>query len=313
MKKFLILFLIGIFIPFPVAAQSTTREVREISISPFLEELEVEKGGQIESVIELTNTTEQELLIYISTRDFLPGGRGQPLFVPDDEYNEITFSLAAWITIEDGSQVLMAPGETRAIRYSVNPPENAEQGTHYGAILFSLTDGTTLSGVGITQSVGTIIIVGYGEARSEGELLFSADRKFSWWNDKIEFTSTFLNTGRVHVKPRGEVYIKNMFGRVVATPFVNRDASTVLPESDRTFISDWFPSRIAFGPYRAEAVLYYGKERLEARAEVVVWILPIYILVILTAILIAIAWFFFHGRHWHRRRIIDKHIQPKAP
>jgi len=307
MKKYLFLILIFVFsIPLPVQSQET--ECMAIGISPFLKELEVAKGGTISSEILLQNNSDKPVTVFLSTRDFLPGDRGQPIYIPDDEYNDVTYSLAAWIKIEDGSSVMLEAGESRLIRYSVNPPENAEQGSHYGAVLFSLTEGTTLSGVGITQSVASIIIVRYGEARSEGQLLFSADPKTVWWNSKIEFTSLFVNTGRVHVKPKGEVEIKNIFGKVVATPVINRDAANVLPESDRTFISDWFPSRIAFGPYFAEANITYGRERLEAKSEMVIWILPGYILAVIGIILIAIIWFILHGRHWHRRKVIDRHI-----
>lgn len=306
MKKFLLLIFIAALV-WPQQSLAQPAEFREISISPFLQELEVPKGGTINAAIELYNNSERDITVFLSTRDFLPGDRGEPQFIPDDEYNDITFSLAAWIELESGNQVTLTPGEMKQIRYSVNPPENAEQGTHYGAILFSLTDGPTLSGVGITQSVGTIIIVGYGEARSQGELQFTAAPKVVWWNSKIEFTATFNNTGRVHVKPKGEVRIKNIFGRVVATPVINRDAANVLPQSDRTFISDWFPSRLAFGPYFAESTVTYGKERLEAREKTIIWILPVYTLIALGVTITILLWFVVHGRHWHRKRVIDRH------
>lgn len=308
MKNLLIAFMLAGALLFAPKLSAAQTEFREISLTPFLQELEVAKGGAVQSSIDVTNNSAEEIVAYISTRDFLPGQRGEPQFVPDDEYNEVTFSLASWITIADGNQVHLRPGETKTIRYSVNPPANAEQGTHYGAILFSLTEGANLSGVGITQSVGTIVIVGYGEARPQGELEFSAEPTVVWWNDKIEFTNTFKNIGRVHVKPKGEVVIKNIFGQVVATPQTNRDAANVLPESDRSFISDWFPSRAAFGPYTAESVLTYGNSKLEVRDKETIWILPAYTLVLLGLVLIIILWFIFHGRHWNRRRVIKKHL-----
>jgi hypothetical protein len=291
----------------PQAALAQT-EFREITISPFLQELEVAKGGSVAATIDVTNNSEQGVVLNLSTRDFLPGDRGEPQFVPDDEYNDVTYSLASWIKLESGSRVELEPNETKTIPYTINPPTNAEQGSHYGAILFSMSDGATLSGVGITQSIGTIIIVSYGEARSEGYVEFSGEPSVVWWNEKIEFANQFVNTGRVHVKPKGEITIKNLFGQEVSTLTINRDASNVLPQSDRTFISDWYPSPYAFGPYFAESVITYGEERLEARNEIVVWVLPIYTLVLLGIILATLLWYLLHGRHWHRRRVIKKHL-----
>lgn len=283
-------------------------EFREISISPFLQELTVEKGQTINSEIEVTNTSANNISIDVTARDFLPGQRGEPEFIPDEEFNDVTFSLASWIKFPDGNQIDLGVGETKKVPYQVSPPQNAEQGSHYGAILFSLSGSSTLSGVGINQSIGTIVIINYGEARPEGQLEFSVEPKFVWWNSNLEFTNRFINSGRVHVKPKGEVYVTNIFGQIVSTPPTNRDAANVLPESDRTFISEWDPSTFAFGPYTVESVISFGEPKLELRQKETVWVLPVYSLVVLIICLLIVVWFVFHGRHWHRKKVIEQHF-----
>lgn len=306
-KIFSIIFLVLFVSMAPNLANAQT-EFREISISPFLQELVVDKGSTISSEIEVTNTSAKNISITVSARDFLPGQRGEPEFIPDEEFNDVTFSLASWIRFPEGNQVELAVGETKKVPYLVSPPENAEQGSHYGAILFSLSGTSTLSGVGINQSVGTIVIISYGEARPEGQLEFSAEPNYIWWNSKVEFTNQFINSGRVHVKPKGEVYVTNLFGTIVSTPAVNRDAANVLPQSNRTFVTEWDPSTFAFGPYKVESVITFGDQRLELRASETIWVLPIYLLTVIAVILIIVFWFIFHGRHWHRKKIIDKHF-----
>lgn len=280
-----------------------------ISITPFLQELEVAKGDEIESSIDVTNLTDTKVNLRMRTQDFLPGKRGEPQFVPDTEFNDVTFSLSSWLTIADGSQVFLEPKQTKTIRFTVSPPANAEQGTHYGAILFSTAEGQSLDGVSITQSVGTIILVNYGEARSQGQNSLTTNKLIEWWNDKFEFSNLFVNTGNVHVKPKGEITIKNIFGKQVASLTVNRDAANVLPQSDRTFIVDWFPGNFSFGPYRAELLLTYGRERLEIRDKLTIWVFSGYILVLIIAILIFVGWYIVHGRHWHKRKILQRHEQ----
>lgn len=305
MKQLFLLLIIMLLWPQVIVAQT---EFREISISPFLEELKVDKGGTVSSGIEVTNTSGKNITVAISARDFLPGQRGEPEFIPDTEFNDVTFSLASWIKFPSGNQFELAPNETKKIPYTVNPPVNAEQGSHYGAVLFSLAGGATLSGVGINQSIGTIIIVSYGEARPEGQLEFSAEPTIIWWNDRVEFTNQFINSGRVHVKPKGEVYVTNILGKIVASPATNRDAANVLPQSDRTFISEWDPSSFAFGPYTVESVISFGDQKLELRQKETVWVLPVYFLIVIALVLVLIAWYFTHGRHWHRRKVIAKHF-----
>lgn len=287
---------------------SAQTEFREITISPFLQEYDVAKGGTVSGEVDVTNNGNSEVRLQVSARDFLPGEEGEPQFVPDEEFNDVTFSLAAWLSFPEGTEITLKPKETRAVKYLLNPPVNAEQGSHYGAILFSLSGGSLASGVGINQSLGTILIVSYGEARPEGNLDFSAEPKYIWWNESVEFTNTFTNTGRVHVKPKGEVYITDIFGRMIASPPTNRDAANVLPQSDRTFISSWDPSTFAFGPYKVESVITFGNQKLEVRSQQTVWVLPIYILVVIGLILVLLIWFVFHGRHWHRRKVIEKHL-----
>lgn len=301
---FLIISLVWL-VPNIVSAQT---EFREITISPFLQEHQVPKGGSVSGAVEVTNNGDGEVKLQVSARDFLPGDEGEPQFVPDAEFNDVTFSLASWLSFPEGTEVTLQPNETRAVKYLLNPPVNAEQGSHYGAILFSLSGGSLASGVGINQSLGTILIVGYGEARPEGNFEFAAEPKFIWWNEPVEFTNLFINTGRVHVKPKGEVYVTDIFGRMVASPATNRDAANVLPQSDRTFLSGWDPSTFAFGPYKVESVITFGNQKLEVRAQQTIWVLPIYILVAIGLILILLTWFVFHGRHWHRRRVISKHV-----
>ena len=87
------------------------------------------------------------------------------------------------------------------------------------------------------------------------------------------FFTTFYNQGNVHLKPKGEIYITNLFGRQVASVPANRDAQIVMPDSQRIFESVW-QQGWRLGRYRATAVLYYGDPKLETRTSVIVWIVP---------------------------------------
>jgi hypothetical protein len=195
------------------------------------------------------------------------------------------------------------------VNFSVNPPKDAEQGTHYGALLFSYSGKLAEGSVSeVQQSVGTILLVYYGQGRENGTVKSQADKHLIWSPDKVTFTERFSNTGNVHVKPKGEVRVRNMFGQIASTPQINRDAANVLPLSDRTFITTWYPSSFSFGRYTAESVIIYGRGKLEAKNTVVIWILPWYLDLPILIILALIIWIIFHGRHLHKRRVIRKHL-----
>jgi hypothetical protein len=307
------------FLPAGVSAQDQTQvqpqtqpqgNIKGLEVSPFLIELDVAKGASIESEINLTNRSSSELNISISPKDFLPGIEGQPQFIPDPDINDTTFSLSSWVNLKTPSQIKIAANETVVVKFSVNPPTNAEQGTHYGAMLFSYS-GTDSGGSSteVQQSVGTILLVYYGVGRENGEVKLHSDKNIYWDNTKVDFKNTFFNTGNVHVKPKGEVYIKNIFGQIVATTFVNKDGANVLPKTDRSFVSTWIPSNFSYGRYTAESKLTYGRSRLEAKNKIVIWILPKYFVLVTALGIIFVLWVLLHGRHIHKRRVIRKHLE----
>lgn len=329
MKKFLFsAILFSVFLPSVVVAQNVpvdpngqnapvlteaipnNPEIRGLEVGPFLLDLDVAKGGSVDSEVVLTNRSSAPLVIIVTPRDFLPGVEGQPRFVPDVTINDPTFSLAQWVKLKTENQFTILPEQSKTVQFSLNPPTNAEQGTHYGALLFSyIGQNATGNASEVQQSIGTIILVRYGEARENGIVELKPSHRFLWNADKVTFTNKFVNTGNVHVQPKGEVYIKNMWGKIIETPFINRDAANVLPKTDRSFINTWYPSTFAFGRYTTETVLSYGRGRLEARDKVIIWVLPWYLLLVIVIVVIIILWFIFHGRHWHKRRIIKRHLE----
>lgn len=299
-------------VPGIVVPQTTPSVVRGLEISPFLLELDVAKGKTISSEVLLTNRSNTPLVVNIAPRDFLPGEEGQPQFVPDEEINDRTFSLSSWLDLKVSNKLTIQPEQSVTVPFGVNPPADAEEGTHYGALLFSYS-GTDSDGSAseVQQSVGTILLVYYGQARENGQVDLSSNKRVFWDSDKVNFLSLFSNIGNVHVKPKGEVYIKNMFGQTVATAFINRDAANVLPRSERSFFSTWYPSNFIFGRYTAESVVSYGRSRLEARDTVVVWVLPKHYVALLIVIMAVLLWLIFHGRHLHKKRVIKKHLEKK--
>jgi hypothetical protein len=309
MKKIILAIFILLLVPVPVVAQDNFL-VRGLEITPFLMDLDVAKGGEIKSQIDLTNRSTSPLIITVTPRDFLPGLEGQPEFVPDVQINDPTFSLATWIDLGIESQFTIQPGELVTVPFTLRPPANAEDGTHYGALLFSYVGSSaTGSASEIQQSIGSIILVRYGVGRELGDTTLTASRKLMFNADKVTFENKFINTGNVHVQPKGEVYVKNIWGKVIDTPFVNRDAANVLPKTERTFVNTWYPSSFAFGRYTAESVLIYGRGRLEAKDKQVIWVLPFYYLIAIAILIAIVLWFFLHGRHWHKRRVIDRHYE----
>jgi hypothetical protein len=248
-------------------------QIHGLAVTPFLIETTVEPGQQTTEKIFLTNTTDRPLPIDISINDFVAEeSSGQAKFLPVGEENKPEFSLSSWITITKQPQFVIPPNQETEVEFTITPPKDAEPGTHYGGLLFSYRPSESKSDtVIVTEKVGVLVLAEYGKGRQNGNITdLSAESSGS---NVINFFLSFYNQGNVHLKPKGEVYIRNILGQQVGSVAINRDAQIVMPEGSRLFEAEWQPGW-RLGRYTAEAVLFYGNPKIEVRAQTVIWIVP---------------------------------------
>ena len=67
---------------------------------------------------------------------------------------------------------------------------------------------------------------------------FSTDAGFYEY-PPITLTTKFQNTGNVHIRPKGNIFIKDWLGRQVAVLDVNQTQGSILPNSARVFQASW--------------------------------------------------------------------------
>jgi hypothetical protein len=107
----------------------------------------------------------------------------------------------------------------------------------------------------------------------------------------LNFVERITNSGNVHEQPTGNVVIKDMFGRKLATLPVNQPPGNVLPGSTRKFSQNLDKSVIGtkhmFGHYTATLSLVYGagnKKTLTASTSY--WVIPFKTVAIVIGLLI---------------------------
>lgn len=281
-----------------------------LSISPFVLERQMEKGQSLRETIEVTNTTNRTLPIDIVVKDFAPDGtEGQQTFFDPGEGDE-NFSLARWIHIQNNPSLVLRAGEKTQVDFTIDAPLNADEGGHYGAVIFSFQNETPQAGtaVQVSQKIGAIILVKLGQAKEDGFISRFETDKNIYNKTPITFTTTFRNTGNVHVKPRGAISVRNMFGKKVASILVNENANNVIPNSDRLFQSTW-QTKTAFGRYTAEEELVYGNSGSVVHGRVRFWVMPWKPIVAVAAILLVIIIGFFYAlrryNRWFAKQLLD--------
>lgn len=263
--------------PLSTKSQNTgTLSEGSLAISPFIIETTLAPGQTQNNSITIFNLSDNELPIAISINDFVPSGEhGSVRFLETGEASHPSFSLASWIIITTQPDFTIPPKGQTNVEFSITVPSDAEPGTHYGGLLFSAREAKeAAANITVVKKVGAIILVGAGNTNASGSIKQFRTSKKIYTVTPIQFGSTFKNTGNVHVQPKGQIAIRNLFGKTIGEAHINESAQFVLPGSTRTFES-LFNNPWLIGRYTAELIMYYGNPKLEARSVIYFWVIPI--------------------------------------
>ena len=275
-----ILFFAWLMLPSQSSALEVQPAIREVTLTP----------GQATSVmIELNNDEADDLTVTAQVVNFTAvDNSGNPIYLED----AAPTGAATWANINNEA-VLLKSGELVEYAVNFNPPATAQTGGHYVGALFSFSQADTANGdtqLMLESKVGVpILITVDGDYTESGKITTFAtvDGATSYTAGPIEFMVSFKNTGEVHLKPIGNIVIKNMFGSDVATLAVNESAVAVLPDNTRALTTlGWEEVGSAFGKYTAEVTLSDGA--VSSTATVDFWVLSTMGIVIAVVVVIVI-------------------------
>lgn len=275
-----ILFLAALCFPYLLFAQSSL----SLSISPTLIELGAKPGDTWRSSVRIINSNSFELTVYGSVANFEPTGEsGQGIFVPIDDTQAASTTLAEWVNLED-TEVVIPPQSTGELSFVVQVPRDAEPGGHFAALLVGTQPADATPGqVGLrtSQVVSSLFFLNVdGEIIEDGYIRgLSAINSFTQ-TPQSYFELRFENRGNVHLRPIGEIVIYNMWGRERGRIPINQNTNfgNALPGTIRKYSFSW-EGNFSFydiGLYRAEATVAYGNtEKRFSSQEVRFWVIPV--------------------------------------
>ena len=307
------------------------QQVLALTVSPVKFEISGSPGQRLLGELELFNEQEETRTFYSSFENFEARGEtGAPYFLPGKE------GLATWI--EAPAQVTLEPGERKTVPFSIQVPQNADPGGHFAAIFWGTTPPQAKEGGQVTVGAKTgilVLLTVSGEIKGGGGLLeFSTENKQKIFNfPPITFIYRFQNNSADRIKPEGEIEIKNIFSRTLATLPANKTEGNVLPGSIRKFEVSWITQKdvvkgeteipkeaktgffgavkkqwkdFHFGRYSALLNLKYGTKNEEAKANYGFYIIPWQLLSVIIVILVVIGFLGFKGIKKYNQWIIAK-------
>jgi len=255
-----------------------------LAYSPPIIELTLDPGESFTDIIKLENRATTTQIFYPAVYDFLPTREtGGQEFIPSSE-SDTTYSLSKWITFPS-EPITLRPKEGDARQFTITVPKNALAGGRYAALFFDskVPEQIDTTGAKIQTRTGPILLVTVtGEVKeSLKSVEFTTDKSF-YESTPVNIVSRIQNDGTVHLKPIGQVTLKNMFGKVVDNLPVNETLSNILPNSTRKYDLTWKPEgKLLIGKYQAVLNLTYGTDVKKNTIDVVsFWIIPWKLIVI---------------------------------
>lgn len=306
--------------------------VNALTISPPVFELQGNPGDKLTITLKVFNELNSQGVYYLSAMNFKAKGeeRGEPFFYEATEEGEI----ASWFVLNN-EPIFLEPGERKEIPIEIIIPKTASAGGHYGGIFLGTQPPGDISGSGVSISgkIGALILIKVsGDIKEMGKLLeFKLSQNKALYKAlPINFYWRFENLGNVHLKPQGNIEIKNLFGRSSDVLVANPIKGSILPGSVRKYNVAWQKNQntksgswqpmtffqwlqyerdnFALGRYSAYLMLEYGVNGKSATDMLTFWVLPWELIMVSAIIIIIVIIFGFWGIRRYNRWIISRHL-----
>src|SRR5665811_82630 len=272
-----------------VAVKVNAQEKRTMTIVPPTVSVTIDPGGKSEGVLKVINDSEETLTFTAIMRDFIvEDSIGTPKILPPDMHSDKRFSASHWIAVYP-SNFTIEPHQKQELNYYLQTPPDARPGGHYAAIIYTpdTTGGTQGSGASVNAQIGTLFYVGInGPITEKAEVFKFFANPFQAYGP-VNIQTQIKNLGELHIKPKGNITMTNLFGGKVAE--LALDEQNIFPGGIARDYENSFGKGFLIGPYTAKLVASYGKDNnLPLMATVTFWIFPWKITLVVILLVIAI-------------------------
>lgn len=294
---------------------SSNSSGQALEIDPPIINLTVNPGQSIKVPISIRDISTVNLIVNLQVNDFVAAGQnGTPKILFNNNVND-PYSLKNWIVPQPS--FLLVPQQIKTINVTINVPNNASPGGHFGVIRFTPTSPSLHStGVALAASLGALVLVTVNgnikdNLSTTSFTINSSGQTGTFFESApLNFVEKIKNNGNVQEQPTGEVTITDMFGKTVATLAVNQPPHDVLPGSIRAFTeplnSTVIGNETLFGHYKASLSLNYGvKQKKVLTDSISFWVIPYKLIALIIVLLVGAFFGLRYFIKWYNRRIIN--------
>lgn len=209
-----------------------------LTASPTSYDLVTTPGTTLNEKVRIRNNTDSPVNLKVELKKLVADATGQITlqdFQKGDDY-------AQWISVQNAS-FSAQPKEWSDIPFTLTVPQQAAF-SYYWALLVSVESQKSQINTPQTKITGAVAIPVLLAIRRNGLVFSGSIASFKTSNQfyeylPVDFSLTFKNSGNVHIKPRGNIFITDWTGKQIDSIGINDAQANVLPGSVRTYTSLW--------------------------------------------------------------------------
>lgn len=144
-----------------ISVLDTTHAAINFTVTPIRYEIDINPWESITQTASIRNNGNTTVTLPTTSSDFEARDvSGTPRIVRKSELVNPDQQLSTWITLSESS-VTLNPWEEKTIEFTINVPEDATPGWHYGAVLFQNNNSESSSdgNIAINVDYGVILLV----------------------------------------------------------------------------------------------------------------------------------------------------------
>ena len=270
------IFVLSFFLFYLKEAQAVN--VVPITAAPARQEILVEPGERTAINIKFLNQGDVPVSGTLHVVNFIVESKdGSPTFIENPTQISPRFAAASWVKLPY-QRITIAAKDKVQIQAQLSIPEDVQPGGKYFAIYFEPTGrsqealGTIKEGVTPTtfRIAGLVYLKVAGPVEENAYLSQLKAPRFLEYGP-IPVSTEILNKGNYHIKPKGIIILKSIFGKKIDEQLL--EETNIFPDISRTF-ENKLGTKWMFGRYRLELSASYGETGQILTATVFTWVFP---------------------------------------
>jgi hypothetical protein len=252
-----------VFATLAAAALGFVASQSAVEVSPPVLLHEGGHAAPVDAAFAVKNPTDAPLLVRVSVADWHYLSDGTPSYL---EAGTLTRSLAPFVTFNP-AELLLEPGETSEVRYTVDLPAAAEPGSYWGVLFMAAEDPDPEPGFELARfsvRVGHVVYVNVPPLAPDGQIVGIFGEPPADAADAYVLHIQYANTGDAVQRLDGYVELRDGQGQVLFHEALPPQVSLPGDVVGRTF--DVY-GPLDPGNYTALVVYNYGDETIDVAAD----------------------------------------------